>query len=209
MALMSRLIGTVMFDRIIIEDIKVSSTLQKEAIVLMLIAWFGGIIVNYLSSGGNWFLPLGFLAPYVSSLIGSSFLTISLTNPLLEFGFSFIFQAVFTLTWFFVATIVGNVFMGDQASFWQIFRCMAYSYTISLLKLIPSVLIFLTLAVEAASLLNLLIILWAVANTVYVLGVCLDANIFMAVVICLIGILTAGIVILLGGMIILPMINVS
>ncbi|MFX0062632.1 MAG: hypothetical protein ACFFC7_10680 [Candidatus Hermodarchaeota archaeon] len=188
MSLLNRITGTLTFNRFVIEEIKVSSPLSKESLLLLIIAWFCGALANLLSGGVVTLIPL----------------PVAITNPLVEFFVSLAFQAFFTLTWFFLAAIIGNI-VGQEASFIEITRCMGYAYIISALRLIPALMIFSGIVPEAATILNLLILVWALVNTIYVLIVALDCSeIFLAIIVAIIAVLIAAIVVFVVGLFVVP-----
>ncbi|MFX1251074.1 MAG: hypothetical protein ACFFCZ_05670 [Promethearchaeota archaeon] len=191
MSLLSRITGTLTFKRFVIEDIKVSTPLSKESFLLLIIAWFCGALANFLSGGVVTLIPL----------------PTTITNPLVEFFVLLAFQALFTLTWFFLAAIIGNIF-SQEASFIEITRCMGYAYIISALRLIPAIIIFSGVALEAATILNLLILIWALVNTIYVLTVALDCSeIFLAIIIAILAVLIAAIIVFLVGFFVVPVLG--
>ncbi|MFX0062633.1 MAG: YIP1 family protein [Candidatus Hermodarchaeota archaeon] len=167
MSIFGRIIGTLTFKRDVVEDIEQSAGLTLEAFILIIIAWICGVFSFYLSTEppGN---------PLNTTLIFS--LVIS--------------QAIFTLSWFLVAAILGNAF-GGETSFLEIVRCMGYAYIISVLQIIPGLMVYTNTFPTMAWIINLLIIIWALINTIFVLSVALDKGIISAAIIGLIAVIVA------------------
>lgn len=165
MSIFGRIIGTLTFKRDVVEDIERSPGLTLEASILIIIAWICGVFSAYISE----------------------------QPPGLDITLIFIFvisQAIFTLAWFLVAAILGNA-CGGETSFLEIVRCMGYAYIISVLQIIPGLMIYTNTFSTLAGIITLLIYIWALINTIFVLSVALDKGIISAAIIGLIAVIIA------------------